>query len=283
LTSCWTGGDNAARLFRRFVDVLLRERTMTTPGIAIILFTVNKEAKQDVPGTLKRVRECGFKHVQWSGMPPMEAPDIRKALEDADLTPVAAHCPMEPFEEDFAGQVRFWRTVGVRDVAPGGMMRDCQEDLEGWFRGAKRLEVIGEKLRNEDMRLSYHNHAWELEKFEGDNRRKLDILYESTAPENLCAELDTAWLYAGGQDPAAYIRKYKGRCPVIHAKDMKEERGENGRPVFTPVGQGVLDWGAIIAAAKDSGVEWLVYEQDSCEGDVFDAVRESYRFLNENV
>lgn len=256
---------------------------MRRPGIAMILYTVRDQARENLPDTLRRVRECGFEYVQWSGMPPMPAKAIRSALEEAGLRAIAAHTSVEPFEEDFEGQVAFWKTVGVRDVAPGGMMRDCQGDLESWLRGAARLDDLGAKLRKAGMRLSYHNHAYEFETFPGDPRCKLDILYEATDPRYVFAELDTCWIYAGGADPAACIRKYAGRCPVIHVKDMKAERDESGRPRFTPLGQGVLDWPAILAAAKESGVEWYVYEQDTFEGEAFECIRASYEFLAQNL
>ncbi len=177
----------------------------------------------------------------------------------------------------------FWRTVGVKDVAPGGMMRDCKDSLEAWLRGALRLDTLGARLREAGFRLSYHNHDWEFQTFPNDSRRKLDILYESTNPRNLYVELDTCWAQVGGVDPAAYLKKYSQRCPVIHVKDMRAERNEQGRPVFVPLGDGVLDWESIFAAACETGVEWCVYEQDSHEGDLFECVRKSYKFLEKHL
>lgn len=256
---------------------------MSKPGIAIILFTVREPASQDLDGTLAKVREAGFEYVQWSGMPPMPAEDAKAALDRAGLKAIAAHCPMEPFEEDFEGQVAYWHKLGLSDVAPGGMMRDCLDTLDAWKQGCQRLDTIGARLKARNMRLSYHNHDWEFTRFDGDDRCKLDLLYEETGATNLYAELDVCWVHAGGQDPAAYIRKYASRCPVIHVKDMKTERHENGMPMFTPLGDGCLDWPAIFAAAEESGVEWCVYEQDTHEGDLFEAVKRSYDFLHENL
>lgn len=256
---------------------------MANKGIAIILYTVREPAKQDLFGTLKRVRDCGFEYVQWSGMPAVHPEEARSALDNAGLKAVAGHCGIEPFESNFAQEVAFWKTLGANDIAPGGMMNDCRDTLEAWLKGADRLNALGERLRGEGIRLSYHNHDFELGKFEGDERCKLDILYESTDPRNLNAELDLAWVQVGGADPAAYIRKYAGRCPVIHCKDMKAERNASGRPIFAPLGQGCLDWDAIFTAAEEAKVEWCVYEQDSHEGDLWDCVRTSCEFLKQSI
>jgi len=251
-------------------------------GIALQLYTMREPARQDLEGTLKRVRDIGWEYVQWSGMPDLPAEQIRKALNAAGLKAIAAHCSVESFENDFEGAVRFWKTVGALDVAPGGMMADCRETLDAWLRGAKRLDTLGARLRAVGMRLSYHNHASEFEKFEGDPRCALDILYEETQAANLFAEFDTAWVQVGGADLAAYLRKYKGRCPVIHVKDLAAERRQD-RVWFPPLGQGVLDWPTIFNAAREAGVEWYVYEQDTCDGDPINAARISLEFLTTHV
>jgi len=255
---------------------------MSEIGIALQLYTVREPAAQDLEGTLRRCREAGFEYVQWSGMPKVSAEEIRKALDTAGLKAIAAHCDVAPFEQDFDDQVAFWKTVGALDVAPGGMMSDCRDSLDAWLAGAKRLDAVGARLREAGMRLSYHNHAMEFETFPGDERCKLDILYAATSPSNLYAELDTAWVQVGGADPAAYIRKYAGRCPVIHVKDVAADL-RDGRPWFTPLGQGALDWPAVFGASEAAGVEWYVYEQDTCEGDPLDSVRKSYEFLVANA
>jgi len=248
----------------------------------MILYTVRDAAREDLAGTLARVRESGFEHVQWSGMPALPAEAVRRHLDKAGLTAIAGHTALDPFEADFDAAVSFWRTVGVSDVAVGSMMPECRDTREGWLAGAGRLDAVGALLREAGMRLSYHNHAFEFEDF-GDGVRKLDLLYASTRPDALYAELDTAWVYAGGGDPAAYLRRYAGRCPILHVKDLAPGRDPDGGYRFAPLGRGVLDWGAIFAAARDAGVEWCVYEQDTCEGDVFACVRESLAFLAENL
>ena len=245
-------------------------------GIALQLYTMRDPARKDLSGTLKKCREMGWEYVQWSGMPNLQADEIRAALDAAGLRAIAAHVSVEGFEKDFEGSVRFWKTVGANDVAPGGMMSDCTANVQAWLRGAQRLDAVGAKFRAVGMRLSYHNHSSEFEKFPDDPRTKLDILLEATKSENLCAELDTAWAFNAGADPAAFLRKYKGRCPVIHVKDIVKS---GGKAALTALGQGDLDWKDIFASGREAGVQWYVYEQDSGQGSPFDFARASYEFL----
>ena len=246
-------------------------------GIALQLYTLRDPAKKDLADTLKKAADMGWKYVQWSGMPGLSADQIRAALDKAGLQCIAAHVGIEAFEKKFDEQVAFWKTVGAKDVAPGGMMKDCTATLEAWKKGAQRLDELGGKLRAAGMRLSFHNHSMEFGKFPEDPRAKLDILMESTRPENLCSELDLAWAATGGADPAAYIRKFRNRCPVVHAKDVAIDGKKH---TLKPLGQGSLKWNDIFAAGKESGIEWYVYEQDSGEGSPFDYARASLEFLS---
>ena len=261
---------------------MAQEESSAMKGIALQLYTLREPAKKDLAGTLKKVREMGWEYVQWSGMPNLSAEEIRAALDAAGLTAVAAHCGVEGFETDFENQVKFWKTVGVTEVAPGGMMGDCKDSLEAWKRGAARLDAVGSKLREVGLRLSYHNHDWELESFPEDPRSKLEILYAETGPENLFAELDLAWVQVGGADPAETLLKYKNRCPVIHAKDYKGKRVFRSVK-FMPLGEGELDWNAVFAAGKQAGVEWWIYEQDNADRDIFECAQISYEFLKKNL
>lgn len=251
---------------------------MPSPRIAIILYTVREAAQHDWRDTLKRVRDCGFQHVQWSGMPALPADEIRDALAAADLTAVAAHCPVEPWENDFDAQLAYWTALGLRDVAPGGMMDDCRDTREAFLAGAARLNTLGAKLLDQHVRLSYHNHAWEFEAFPGDDRTKFDLLYGSTDVEHLNVELDVAWAQSAGEDPARLLRQYARRCLLVHVKDFVWNAAGDA-PTFVPLGRGIVDLEEVFAAAEDSGVEWLIYEQDDHTGDLWDNVRTSYRFL----
>ena len=60
---------------------------------------------------------------------------------------------------------------------------------------------------------------------------------------------------------------------------MKKSKEENLFR-FRPVGQGVVDFGAVLAAAEDAGIDVLVVEQDqSYETPALEAVRQSREYL----
>jgi len=250
--------------------------------IALQLYTMRTPAAQDLAGTLKKCREMGWEYVQWSGMPNLSGEEIKKALDDAGLKCVSAHVAMEDFEKDFATNIAKWKTVGVTDLAPGGMMNDCKKDLAAWLKGCARLEALAVKMKAEGIRLSYHNHTFELEKFPDDPRAKVDILMETAKDMNM--ELDVAWCFEAGVDPAKQLLKWKGRCPVIHVKDLiPPEDKLKGKVKFMPLGQGKVNLLDVFKAGKEAGVEWFTYEQDAGDGDPFDYAKASYDFMKANL
>jgi len=109
----------------------------------------------------------------------------------------------------------------------------------------------------------------------------MDILMGETDPDCVYFTLDTHWLAGGGVNPPDWIRRAKGRMPLIHFKDYAITGGEkiveNFTSAFAEVGEGNLNWPAIIEACRDAGVEFAVVEQDFCNGDPFDSLAISYR------
>ncbi len=104
-------------------------------------------------------------------------------------------------------------------------------------------------------------------------------MYAQAAPKHLKAELDTHWVAAGGGDPAAWVRMCAGREPLLHLKDFTIVEGERR---FAEIGEGNLNWAAILAEADAAGVEFYLIEQDNCyDRDCFESLAISYRNLVE--
>jgi sugar phosphate isomerase/epimerase len=122
--------------------------------------------------------------------------------------------------------------------------------------------------------FAYHNHAFDFALENG--KPGLDVLYESSDPQAVQAQIDTYWVAYGGSDPAAYIRKLRGRVPLVHLKD-----GTLGgdKPVFLEPGEGELDWSNILAACEESGVEFGAIELDVCPRDPFVSARACVEFF----
>jgi sugar phosphate isomerase/epimerase len=245
------------------------------PGIpfALQLYTVRDHLQRDVPGTLKRVKEAGYEHVELAGLGGQSAEEYGYLLADAGLSAVSNHFGFDVVTQDTNKVIEDTEALGLAFAVVPWVGGEMCPDKAAWIRCAKAMDTAGEKLRDAGITLCYHNHAHEFERYDG--QPVLELIYETAAPENLAAQIDAYWAQFGGDDPVRLLRKYAGRCPLLHVKDMEAQEPHT----FTEVGRGILDWPAIFAAAKDADVRWYIVEQDECRGDSLESARISAEFM----
>ena len=244
--------------------------------VALQLYSVRGDMGADLPRTLRAVKEMGYDGVEFAGLFGYAPADIRDLLREIGLIAVSAHVPMAEMLADPRKAFTDYQTIGCRYIAipylgenerPGGAKFD--ETLEN-------IKVLGALAKEFGITLLYHNHDFEFIKLDG--VYGLDVMYNTVPADLLQTQLDTCWVKVGGEDPAAYIRKYAGRAPVVHLKDFYGEKSEDmyeligiekkapTRPAnfeFRPLGYGMQDFSSILSAAEESGAEWVVVEQDN--------------------
>lgn len=250
---------------------------MKKPVVGAQLFTLRNFTKTaaDVAATLKKVAQIGYTTVQISGFGPVDAREVAQALQDSGLKAVSTHTKWELFQKELDKVIEDHRLWGCAHPAIGGLPT-TYFTLDGLKQFVDELGPIAEKLAKAGMDFSYHNHNHELARYGG--RTWLEQLYERARPNVLKVEIDTYWITAGGGDPAAWIRRYPGRQPILHLKDMIVTPAREQR--FAEIGEGNLNWPGILKAAEESGVEHLLVEQDNCyDRDPFESLAISYRNL----
>ncbi|HLS91630.1 MAG TPA: sugar phosphate isomerase/epimerase [Limnochordia bacterium] len=235
--------------------------------IAAQLYTLREHLKtpDQIATTLRKVREIGYEAVQLSALGPIETGRLKEILDENGLAVCATHIAWERLQNDIQGVIDEHRTLGCRHVAIGSMPPAYRNE-EGYHRFAKEASEVAKALDGAGMTFSYHNHHFELERF--GSKTGLDILIEESDPL-LKFEIDTYWIQYGGGDPAAWIRKVGGRNPLVHLKDLTVK---NAEVRMAEVGEGNLNWEAILAACRESGVEWYIIEQDHCDRDPFESL-----------
>lgn len=248
---------------------------MSDIPVALQLYTVRDALAQDYPGTLEKVKQIGYDVVQLTGQMPYDGPEMARLLDGIGLAVAGIHVGLDALEEKADYWADFARTVGTQDLVVPYLPEELRRTREDWLAMAARLDALGASFGRQGIRLSYHNHNFEFIQFGG--VYALDLLYENSSPENLRAEIDTYWVQYGGADPVEYIRKYPGRQPILHLKDMASDEERS----FAEIGRGILDWKAITAAAAEAGVEMFCVEQDRCSGDPVESARISRDYLKE--
>ncbi len=232
---------------------------MAEPVVAMQMYTLRDLTKEDYAGTLRKVAEIGYPAVQVSGFGNSTPEEIRKVMDDLDLGSAGTHLGYGMFLDEFEKVVEITKTLRASFAIVPSLPKEVRETQDGWLRLADQFADWAARLKDEGLGFAYHNHAFEFETtFDG--RYAYDLLFKEGATD-VEAEIDTYWVQYGGADPVAYLKKYAGRISIVHFKDM----GEGPDKPMVPVGEGVLDWPAIIEASKAGGSEWFAIEQDRTE------------------
>lgn len=252
--------------------------------------------------TLKRITDIGYHAVEVSQIP-MTTENVDQLVRardelGMDIASVSAGLrgkagvPMDTLTDDYDKIVADCRRLDTTMVRIGMLPFDAMASLDLVLEFADQTNEYAERLAADGIRLYYHNHHIEFAKYDG--KLLLDIIADRAPAMGL--ELDVHWVQRGGKDPVATIRKYSDRVAMIHLKDYRIgqlpadaftalEAGDfktfmdafTGVVQFAEVGEGNLDFAAIIAAAVESDAEYLLVEQDQLYGrDVFDCLQTSY-------
>jgi sugar phosphate isomerase/epimerase len=234
--------------------------------ISVQMFTLRAETEKDFVGTLEKVAEIGYQGVEFAGYGNLTSAELKRHLDRLGLKASGSHVGLDLIKNSLEEVIKYNLEIGNKYIiCPMADFKDKEELLEL----ASILKNAAEKCKEAGLSFCYHNHAHEFKEIDG--QYGLDVLF-ATSGESVLAEIDTYWVTRAGIDAPEYIRKYTGKCPIVHFKDM--EAGENKD--FAEVGEGTMDFKAIAKAAEDAGSEWIVVEQDRCKRPALESVKISY-------
>ena len=139
----------------------------------------------------------------------------------------------------------------------------------GWDTLVRTVHTLARLAREEfGLMPSFHPHAGTHVEFEPEIER----LVASTDPELVSLCIDTGHCAYAGVDPVDLYRRHADRVAYFHLKDVRPERlawrplsfeEAVGEGVFCPLGEGVVDFGALRDALEEHGFDgWAAVEQD---------------------
>jgi len=125
--------------------------------------------------------------------------------------------------------------------------------------------------REEGLELAYHGHNFEFRDFDG--VIAYDELLRLTDPDIVKLELDCGWVCVAGRDPVYYLTNHADRCTMLHARDFESGFTPTTAMVMTSpellgpatpavVGTGIVDYPAVLAAARRAGTRHCFVERD---------------------
>jgi sugar phosphate isomerase/epimerase len=241
--------------------------------IGIQLYTVRKDLEKDFDGTLRQVAAVGFAEVEIFDLYGRAPKDVRSSLARHGLSAPSMHVSLSQIEKDFEKTLDAAGELGLRYVVCGWLDPNERGSLDDYKKHVATFNRAGEEAKKASLQFGYHNHDFEFQPLSG--TVPYDLLLEKTDASLVQMEMDLYWITKGGRDPLEYFRKYPGRFPLVHVKDMDKTPAKG----FTEVGKGIVDFRRVFAQAELGGIRHYYYEQDETTGPPIESARESYEYL----
>ena len=252
--------------------------------IALQLYTVRKELEKDMGGTLRRIADMGFEAVETAFWPKdISIKQAAQFIRNAGLSVCSAHIEL-PLGDKKAAFLETAKEMGCTKMVWHGWPEDIRySSLDGTKLLVDIYNEANQFAKANGLQFGLHNHWWEFRNKVG-NRYVFEVLLETLEPD-IFFEIDTYWVKVAGHDPAAIVKRFGKRAPLLHIKDglavWSASLLDDHPDPMVAVGKGAQNFPAIVKAA-DGNTEWMIVEMDNTETDVFDALQESYNYLIRN-
>lgn len=235
--------------------------------IGLQTFTIRKDIK-----TLDGLREefsyfaaLGIKNFELSRINfNKDEMEVLKNLKDElNLEYTASQITLRKIIDNFDFMANLSRELDIRylevSVIP---FKSFIRGKKGIDELSKTLNKLGERTKQENIKLLYHHHNFELINY--GEKLSMDILLESTESELVNLVCDTYWLAKSGYNPANFIEERIDRVKGVHLRDsvLKHKLGRF-YTTDTTIGEGTIEFGSIMGLDKHNLIDFYSIEQDT--------------------
>jgi len=266
-----------------------------TFGIGLQLYTIRDAMKLDVPGSLQKVSNAGYKYIELAdyangkfyGYEPV---DFKKLVNDLGMEILSSHTQVEAAGitlDNAQKMAEDHSKLGVKYCIQPWIVEEARTTIKSYKKMAADWNKVGGIMKDHGIIFGYHNHNFEFDTVEG-KIPYYDIMLAELNPELVTMEIDLFWTTKAGQNPVEIFKKYPGRFQIFHMKDMFTKEAPYyttvGEDDFAPVGAGVINFKEILAAKDEAGMKYMIVEQDlSKEGQPFEDIKTSITNLTTKI
>ena len=229
--------------------------------------------KADLPGTLRKVAQVGYKEVEFAGYFGRSPAQIKALLKQNGLTSPSSHIGLDILEKDSVRAFADAKAIGHSWVTMPYIPEERRKTVDDWNKIIDLLNQLGPQAKAAGLRLAYHNHDFEIRPVNG--VRPLDMMLDKTDPSLVDFEMDLYWVVFGGGDPLDFFARHPHRFAMVHVKDS------SGPPdnKIVDVGKGVIDFKKIFDQSEKAGIKHYFVEHDQ-PADPIASIRNSYNYLH---
>ena len=262
-------------------------------GVGLQLYSIRDAMTADVPGSLKKVSDLGYKYVELAGYSDGKfygyAPsEFKKMVTDLGMEVLSSHTQVEN-----AGITLDKAKIMADAHAEVGAqyciqpwVEEADRNIESYKKMIGDLNEMGRIVKEVGIQFGYHNHNFEFENIDG-VVPYYDLFMPEMDADLITMEIDFFWVSKAGQDPVEMFKKYPGRFQLFHMKDMYTKEApffDVMKDDISAVGEGVIDFKGIMAAKEIAGMKHLFVEDDNQgNGKPFEALETSINNLTTDI
>jgi sugar phosphate isomerase/epimerase len=263
-------------------------------GIGLQLYTVRDAMTADVPGTLKKVSDFGYKYIELANYENgkfygYEPTEFKKLVDGLGMEILSSHTQVEGVGVtlDTARKMAEDHVkIGSKYCIQPWIVEEMRTTVASFQRMAANWNAIGKVMKEFGMQFGYHNHNFEFATVEG-KVPYFDVMLTELDKDLVIMELDMFWASKAGHNPVDIINKYPGRFPLFHLKDMYTKQApffEVIKDDIAPVGEGVINFKEILAAKETAGMKYFIVEEDqSRDNDMIGDIQKSIKNLTTKI
>lgn len=259
-------------------------------AIGIQLWTLRDTLPKDVKGVLSQVGKAGFTEVETFGYSidkgffGTSVHNFKSILDDNGLKATSNHFDFNSMIKDGSTDlvkpyIETANYLGSEYVTVPYIVSELRgKSADDYKKLALQINKVGELCKAGGLKLAYHNHDFEFEKFGSTNG--YEVLLDETDKNIVDFELDLYWVVRSGNDPLQLIKKYPGRFKMWHVKDM-----DNVNPDWNAeIGTGKIDFKSIFAQAELSGMKRFFLEHESnYKPNPIESAITSFNYIKKNL
>jgi sugar phosphate isomerase/epimerase len=262
-------------------------------GVGLQLYTIRDAMDADVKDSLQKLSDLGYKNLELAnyaqgkfyGFAPRE---FKKMVNDLGMEVVSSHTQVEAegITIDNAKKMADDHAELGVEYCVQPWVNEEDRNIETYKKMIADWNEVGRIMKNVGIQFGYHNHNFEFANING-IIPYYDIFMPEMDADLITIEIDFFWASKAGQNPVEMFKKYPGRFQLFHMKDMFT----NEAPFFdvikddiAPVGEGVIDFKAIMDARDMAGMKYLFVEDDNQgNGKPFEALEISISNLTNDI
>lgn len=215
------------------------------------MYALNKLYKDaDIAERLNATKRLGYAAAELCGFSDCPAKQVRKIADDTGIDIYAMHASVDGFSDSIDECLEYVNELGCQFIV---YPYAAPETADNAAKLGEQLGKYAEKTAMAGLRFCYHNHGAEFKKTES-GEYMYDIIMQNTS-ELTEIEFDVGWIKYGGADPYDFMRRYAGRVPLIHMRQLNSDN------IFCGLNDaGTVDLKSIKVLGDRFGTEYYIAE-----------------------